>query len=357
VRSVPFQQALHGTARLLGLNPTRDLNSDRAATLTDYLNRVFKPAWNFDWWPEWMECEQRTFRQAYVPGEFIQAGMERYHEGSDDYYQALQEQPAANQAPATTIDGVNWTENSAYWAKLKTDYSAALQTDGESLVAGDLRMDVDTRRVYQIFTPHTAAGRNIDITKAHRLELFRRYVAFEQEGQTPIGTVKAVYIRDPRTWPRRPGRIPHQLNGSGIVVLPGQQTPMVATAVIPTRMWIEFRRRPPVFTSTPWTQRTEGNGYNLGDLVYYQGEVFKSLVGDNWQNLDNTEQWERIGFPEILAEACELAAAALALGDQKQPDRAADLRAQASERLTEARDIEIVSQQENETAEVKTYGS
>lgn len=346
MRSVSFQTVLHGTARLLGMNPTSDLNTARAATLTEYLNTAVRPAWQFDWWPEWMTCEARHWRNAYVTGEFIEAGAERFHTGSNAYYQALQAQPAATQPPATYSAGV-WTENSAYWAECATSYDAVVQESGETLAVGDQRRDVDTGRVYQVHTAHTTASATVDVTKAGELTPFARYLSFEQEGQTAIGTVQGVYLRDPRVFVRNPGKLDHKLNSRGIVV---------GTSSIPVEVWVEFRLRVPVFTSTPWAQPASGEGYDLGDLVYYQGNVFKSALGNNENTVDGVTNWIEVGFPEILADYAKLAAAAMAITDQKQNSRAQDLRAQAQAELERVREQEITSQQEPEAAEVMTYG-
>lgn len=346
MRSVPFQQVLHGTARLLGMNPSTDLNTARAATLTEYLNTVLKPAWQFDWWPEWMACEARYWRNAYTAGEFIEPTNERYHIGSGAYYQAVQLQPAAAQPPATFSANV-WTENSAYWALCKTSYEAALQVSGEALAVGNQRKDAESGKTYQIFMAHTTASPTVDTTKAGELKPFARYLSFEQEGRTAIGTVKGVHQRDPRVFPARSGKLDHRLNHQGIIV---------AVSGIPQQVWVEFRLRPPLFTSTPWAQPASGHGYDLGALVYYNAGVFKSLVGNNESVLDNTEQWEYVGFPEILADYCKLAAAARALTDQKQNDRKNDLLRDAQAELERVREQEITSQQEPESVEVMTYG-
>ena len=346
MRSVPFQEVLPGTARLLGMNPSADLNTNRAATLTEYLNAVVKPAWQFDWWPEFMACEPRTWRNAYTVGEFIAAGAERYHIGSGAYYQALQTQPAATQPPATFSAGV-WTENSAYWALCKTSYNAALQVSGETLAVGDQRHDAESGQTYQIVTGHTTASTTVDTTKAGVLTPWAHYLSFQQEGQTAIGTVKGVYRRDPRAFPTRSGKLNHRLNHQGIVV---------TVDGIPAQVWVEFRLRPPVFTSTPWVQPTSGNGYDLGALVYYQGGVFKSAFGENEAVVDGVVNWIEVGFPEILADHCKLAAAARALTDQKQNDRKTDFLRDAQDELERVRDQEITSQQEPEAAEVMTYG-
>lgn len=346
MRTVPFQQVLHATARLLGLNPSRDLNTERAASLTTYLNLALPPAWKFDWWPEAMEVEPRRFHPDYTAGEFIQAGDFRYHIGSGAYYVALQLQVAATQAPATLSASV-WTENSAYWALAVGNYTAADQVSGETLAVGDQRRDPHTGKSYQIFTAHTTASEVVDTTKASELTPLRRAIAFDQDGQTRIGTVRQVCERDPRVYPLRPGKLSHTVGSGGVIV---------TAARVPATVWVEFRRRCPEFTSELWVQPASGEGYDLGDLVYYQGGVFRSLIGSNETTLDNTEQWEYVGFPEILADHCQLAAAGSALGDQKQADRKNDLWRQAQMKLEGVREQEITSQQEAEAAEVMTYG-
>lgn len=328
------------------MNPSRDLSTERAASLTEYLNTVVKPAWQFDWFPEWTVCERRQFRPSYTSGEFIEVGAQRYHIASDAYYQALQLQGAAAQAPATPQGG-GWLENGAWWAELESCYDAELQTDGEALAVGDQRKDVDSGLIYQVHTAHTAVGTAVDTTKAGALTAFHRTIDFEQEGQTPIGTVKQVCHRDPRVYPTRAGRLNHRLTGSGLVIV---------DSCVPNRVWLEFRLRPPQFTSEVWVQPASGQGYDLNDLVYYAGGVFKSLAGNNEAALENTEQWEYIGFPEILQQQCQLAAAALCVTDQKQNARAAKLQQEAKDELERVREQEITSQQEPETAEVFSYG-
>lgn len=342
MRTVPFQNVLHGAARLLGLDVARDLSSARAASITEYINAATRPAWQFDWWPEMMECEERHWRNAYVDGEFLAAGDERHHTGSGAYYIALREQIAATQAPASHGAGV-WTENSAWWAACKTSYSAAPQVVGETLAVGDQRLDIETGKFYQAHTAHVAASASVDLTKCGEIIPFARYISLEQEGRTPIGAVKGIHQRDPRVFPGRSGQMNHRLNHRGA---------LVNVAGIPARVWVEFRLRPPVFTSSPWVS---GTAYDLGALVYYQGGVFKSAIGNNDQPVDGVVNWIEVGFPEILAETVKLAAAAMGMTDQKQQSRAAALRAQAQDELERTREQEITSQQEPEMAEVRTY--
>lgn len=348
MRTVAFQQVLHSTARWLGLNPTRsDLNDARAATLTEYLNSALRSAWQFAWWPETLEVEPRQFFPAYAASSFIEAGDIKYHPGTDAYYVALREQASANQAPATRSASV-WTENSAYWATARTSYSAPDQVSGETLAVGDQRRDPDTGKFYQIHTAHTTASETVDLTKAGELIALQRAIAFDQDDENPIGTVKRVCERDPRVFPRSPGLLNHTVTGAGIVVTAPR---------VPATVWVEFRRPVPKYTSELWAQPASGEGYDEDDLVYYQGGVFKSLVGSNEAALDNVAQWEHVGFPEILAQHCTLAAAAAAQTDQKQNSRGGDLRQQADDELERVFRQEIAAQADAEDAEVATYGS
>jgi parvulin-like peptidyl-prolyl isomerase len=64
-----------------------------------------------------------------------------------------------------------------------------------------------------------------------------------------------------------------------------------------------------------------------------------------------------VGGPGLIyASGLSMAAAAMAITDQKQNSRAQDLRAQAQAELERVREQEITSQQEPEMAEVMTYG-
>ena len=48
MRTVTYQSVLWGAARLLGLDPVRDLNLQMAARLTEYINRAVAKGWRFE---------------------------------------------------------------------------------------------------------------------------------------------------------------------------------------------------------------------------------------------------------------------------------------------------------------------
>lgn len=341
MRRVPLQSVLHGTALLLGMDPSRDLNTARAAHLMEYINTRATEGWRYDFWPEWTVCEQRTFRDAYFAGNFVEPGLELYHTGSGNYYQALREQLAATEAPATFNAGV-WTENSAWWAVCRQSYTAADWAAGTAFTVGQQTRNPDHNLFYQCHTAHTA-GAAFDATQFGGLTAFDRYIAYEQTGRTPMDAVKSVNRRNPRTSPDNPGRLNFVPSNRGIQV----------QSVAPNVVWVEFRERPPVFTSTPW--RT-GHAYDQGDLVYYNGDTFLSLLGDNDAAVDGISNWARVPFPAILAGYVKRAAFSDALSDQKQQDRKRLELGLAQDELADALDRELDAQGQYERATVQTYG-
>ena len=60
MRRVTFQSVLHGTARQIGLDPTRDLQGALTAGLLEFLNQRVAEAWRWDFWKEWTLTESRT---------------------------------------------------------------------------------------------------------------------------------------------------------------------------------------------------------------------------------------------------------------------------------------------------------
>lgn len=354
MRTITFQSVLWGSARLLGLDPARDLNSARAATLTEYANQRVREGWQFDYWPEWTPTEKRYFRDVYSASENVTATTERYHIGSGNYYQALRAQSPAAQAPATYSAGA-WTENSAYWAVCRTTYDASDWAAGTvySVTNGAPTQVRDplTGLQYQVHTAHTA-GATIDLTKMGLLTAFQRYVAFEQTGQTAIGEAPpdGITARDPRVFPENPAVVPFEVVREGLLVHPRSSAPTV--------VWVRFRQRPPEFNSTAYSAAAN---VIVGDVRYYAttGECYRALQAQSpaAELPTNPAYWVKMDFPAILAGFVKRATAADALRDQKQTDRADDLLARAQQELSDTRDRELASQGQYDRVEVQTYGS
>lgn len=140
MRTVTYQSVLWGVARRLGMEPNKDLNRTRAATLTEYINSRLAEAWRWEFWPELTLCQERFYRPDYAADETIVTGDERYDATSGAYYRALQDQdPAA--------EGVS---NAAYWeAASDLDKYVAWEQAGLDVIDAVKRASKRNPRVYR----------------------------------------------------------------------------------------------------------------------------------------------------------------------------------------------------------------
>jgi hypothetical protein len=350
MRTVTFQSVLNGTAAKLGMDPLRDLNPARAASLTEYANLRLVEGWKFEFWPEWTVSEQRWYRDVYAATANVVAADQRLFLADGNYYQALQAQAPAAQAPATLTGGV-YVENSAWWAQLQSSYAGADWATGTVFAVGNQTRNPADNRFYQCVTAHTA-GVNFDATKFGVLTPFDRYVAYEQTGQTPMDEVKLVSRRDPRVWPDRYHPVAFAPSADGIQIL---------DPTAPGVVWVTFRLRPPQFTSTLYSA---GGNVAVNELRYWPsasggtGEVYQALQAQTpaAQPPSNAAYWARVSFPAILANFVKRAAFADALSDQKQQDRKTNELETALDELVDASDRALAGQGQFDRATVQTYG-
>lgn len=163
---------------------------------------------------------------------------------------------------------------------------------------------------------------------------FRRYVGLDQTtfagaALTPIGTVLGAYQSDPRV---RPGarRVDYTLTPDGIEIV----------RFTGTSVWLHFRQRPPVFTSSLFDAEAS---YVAGQKVYFAGAAGAFLEGDCYECADDTaagespesdpELWTKIAFPYVLKHAVADFVFAEALEEDGQTDRASKRREKAEETL------------------------
>lgn len=176
---------------------------------------------------------------------------------------------------------------------------------------------------------------------------FDRYVAWEQEGQTAIGEVKRVTRRDPRVYPDKAFPVGFRTSQHGVQV----------EAAAPNSVWVEFRKRPPVFGSDVWLAVAT---YAAGAVVYLpaSGECYRSLHNNNsGQNpASSAADWERVEFPAALQNWVKQAAFADGLRDLKQTDRAKLESVVAYGWLNDAADRESGQQAEFAMAGMEGYG-
>lgn len=351
MRVVTFQQLLWGTARMLGLTDpggqfngnSGTLSNERASDLAEYLTNRAGEGWGWEWWPEWTLTEQREYRATYVAATAYTATQEVWHPGSLKYYQALQ--ATTGNAPATW-NGSTWVTADAYWAECAASYGGsdwlASTAYAVNTTTGRVRNPADNL-FYQCHTAHTS-GATFDSTKFGLLTPFNRYIAFEQTGESKIWRCEGIYRRDPRVFPRNPGRCAKGESDLGVQ----------AGADAPSQPWIRFQKPPPEFSAVPWAAGT----FTLGDVRYYATtkDCYKVIVSSTTDAPTVTASWERQQLPEVLAPFVKRAAKADALGDQKQTARMAKELDLAYGDLADARDQMFDGQGNHSTALAGAWG-
>lgn len=348
MRTVTFKSILHGTAQRLGFDPARDLNSVRAASLTEYINTRLKEGWEFEFWPEWTVISQRQYRlnwliaSAYA-APTAEAAVEVYYPPAQKYYQALQ--GSTGQVPANLVNGA-YVVNATYWAETALSYSADAWQTGVAYLLGDQVLNPEDGRYYQCFSPHLA-GASIDLTQFGLLTPFDKFIAYQQTGLGLIAEVRACYRNNPRIQTRTPGRINFVPSDNGI------QLPSDAPAII----FVEYRLPPPLFNSCSWNAATT---YNNCDVAYSAttGECYRSVQDGNLNHaVTDVAWWKKVNFPAILADFVKRCAVSDGLRDLKQTDRADDEQSNAKAELMDVVDRELAGQSQYDTANVQTFGS
>ncbi len=275
MNTVTFKNVLRGVAHRSGENPDgTDFTAARAAQLTEFINEWVAAACGWAWWPEWMVCEERHYRDAWDATKTYAAGDEVEH--GDLYY--------------------------------------------VSLLASNINEDPETATTYW-----------------EEIEDLDKYVAWEQDGFDAIGEVRGATRKNPRTNTTYPGRLSYELSGNGIQF----------GDLAPSSVWLDFRKRPPEFTSTAWAA---GTTYAVGDLVYYgtTGECYKALLsGTNQNPATATTYWEKVNFPRYWVAFVKQAAYSDTLRADGQIEKAGDMENRAWGRLAnDADQIGAVQQQE-----------
>ncbi len=344
MRTVTFKSVLHGTARMLGMNPDR-LDAIKAAQLAEYINQHVRFGWQWDWWPEWTRIEQRFYRAAWVSAtsygaSTATAAVEVYHPPSKKYFQSL---VAANTGNAPAIlTGAEYIENSAFWAECSAEYDSQTWTANTAFVVGDQRVNPDDQQAYQCHTPHTS-GATFDATKFGILTPFDRFIAYEQTGLAVVNQVKDAFQRDPRVWPRNPGRLSQPRRGvNGVQAGNGW----------PETVWLEFSTTAPAFSTAPWATAT---AYAVGDLVYSTPNTYICTVGHTSSGSINLSNFALVPFPYLLGDFVKRAAQADYQEGLKLTQRSRVNEDRAGAMLADLWDQEFSTQGQSTTARVQTY--
>ena len=366
MRTVTFKSVLDAVGRRAGVDVTTwDANTQ--ANVAEFVTAWTRKGWEWEFWPEWTPIEQRAYRDAYdstkaYPAPTASTPQEVWYPDAQGYFQALR--ATTGHPPAVTVNG-QWVANGPYWALSATgytyaapyqqlvppDYSAndwlpntlyAASTPGNAV---PVRNPGDNR-FYQCITTHTS-GTTFDPTKWGILTTFERYVSLDQAGKTPIGEVRRVSRSNPRTSPRYPGEVTFTVDDHGIMPAP------MAGALV----WVEFRLRPPVFTSEVYSA---AGTYALGYPVYQPtttGECYVSLVDGNNGNTPETspDKWVKQPMPYLIAEFVKWAACADLLRTGGDSVKAAGYEEKAFIQLSQASDVALASQGQYERATATVY--
>lgn len=187
-------------------------------------------------------------------------------------------------------------------------YSADLWASGKVFAVADQTLNPNDGRYYQCIGAHTA-GATFDATKFGILTPFVRSIDYEQAGKTPLGEVRFIWDRNPET-NRYAQKMMFRLRPDFVQV---QGTANV--------VWVEFRRRPNVYTTVLWSASAT---YTAGATIY------DPATGDCWTANTTTTagenptsapaKWDKVEFPYLFAEYTALSAYASLVNREEQAE-------------------------------------
>jgi hypothetical protein len=292
--TIPVKRVFEGVVRRRGIDPaTAALSTAHKGRVADLVNRMLKAAWQFEWWPDLCVVEQRQYRESWASGTGYQIDDEVYREdsaGVGRYYVAV--------ATSTGVDPALDSDES-HWEVAGEGFEASIAKDQawEDWEIGD----IDAR--------------------SH------------------------VFASDPRLYANTPP-LQNVKILNGVIYLRGDD--------LPTRPWLKFRHKQPVFSWTDWNSVT---AYGIGDRVfldtYSGGAVGASFVAiapsTNVNPYESDEHWQEQGFPEFLEDYVVEAVAA----EDAQEDEARFRGRQEARRILEELHGALVIAQGDDEIEVR----
>jgi hypothetical protein len=346
MRAVTFQSVLDGAAARIGLDPTQTIAASTASALTEYINTRTRFAWEAYKWPELSTVEDRRFRENYSASEFYPIGSEVWF---DNNYWRKTTTAAAGTSPDTTFAYTDHNQAQAYvaGAKVKKDqvyYNAKIAVPINTAITSTTHWEVYTlsqgseawfiatspdESTYPVWSSTTAYQKGTEVlyngkfyrarenmvagvipgatganNKWDNIKVysdFIRSVDFEQQftktssstPATPIGEVIHVYAQDPRI-ARYAERVNFWVTDAGIICGSTQFSNLT-----PDKVYIEFTKRPTLYNT------------NSGDA----------------------------DFPRVISEYVKFSAAADALREDGQFDKAAYMDGLAADALQKELDI------------------
>lgn len=217
----------------------KDVDTVNTAELAKFeraFNRALRRGWEWWWWPELMLSETRYFRAEWSATSYA-AGAEVYHASTDKYWCAL------TSCAAGDVPGADATK----WAEI-TDLDA--------------------------------------------------YVAYEQSGQTELGTVREIWTGNPRT-DRTARPLQWEYDERGVTI---------TSSTVPTSVWLNFRKRCP-----QWRGATYDAASGVAEgLTRYYASTSEGFDGDFWTTVataiagespeSTPAKWAKVAIPTFLAD-------------------------------------------------------
>ena len=266
MRTETFRNALHWLARKAGFDPARNLSTEVAVCLGQYLDEALREGWERHEWPEWTLTEQRYFCEGLFSTGYSSlmgyaVGDIAYDATEDAYYTCG---VATTSTSIPSLNAVNWT------------------------ATGDDEV---------LYIP---------------LDQPRRQSTTASHNQTLIGTVLSITESDPRLYSSRQWEF--AVGSEGLIVPQGYPSDTV---------WLRYRKRPQRVSAEVYAASTS---YVAGEVVYYAstGHCYVARTATTGNLPTNTTYWTAQEFPYVLAPFCRSRAYAQWLSEDGQPDKAAE---------------------------------
>jgi hypothetical protein len=362
MRTVSFQTVMNSVAYRAGLDPTNASVWTAAvqAQVAEFIESWVRKGWEYDFWPEWTNLEQRQYRDPWssttaYAASVLNAPVEVWYAPAEAYAQALQAN--TNTPPFVNIGGT-WFPNWPYWEASTSAYSgnvwlpSTVYTQGSAGVQGTIVTNPEDNNFYECIVTHTS-GANFDPTKFTILTPFISYVSLDQEGMTPIGEVQQVTRSNPTANPRFPGpltfqirQIPPNNDEAGVFPAPNAGA----------QVWIQFRQRPSQFTSIDWVSNEV---YEDGDVALDSsaGNCYICIAASSSNQRPSTSpsEWTIQPLPYVIAESVKLGALSDLFRMQAQEEKADTMEQKADAKLYEAVDVTFGSQAQYDRASAQVY--
>jgi hypothetical protein len=114
MRTVTFRSVLHSIARMMGMDPAKDLSEELANAYAMFMTLRAREAHEHDFWNDLMVVEQRAYRQSWEASTAYAIGDEVFNEEDELYYTAV----AASTGEQPDLDTAG-----TYWEELTEDFN------------------------------------------------------------------------------------------------------------------------------------------------------------------------------------------------------------------------------------------